>query len=222
MSQKPLSRYLLNSTTVFSLTLLVLGLTVIGVYLFGLGREHTFFQNSLLSTSILSVVFSAFVSIGLYGGVKLKDTLGQVTDKIPFRKKNKDGSSGGSWLSMGDFMPSFPGKSSDSSSSNSFDVGDLGGDEGCVGVLVGIVVWLAVALALSIALWLFGEILLVALFAFMAMLYWIFFRALRLVFRHSHQTRGRLTASIGYGLVYTLVYNSWIYAIFILVEYLRG
>jgi hypothetical protein len=221
MSQKPLSRYLLNSTTVFSLTLLVLGLTVLGVYLFGLGREHTFFQNSLLSTSILSVVFFAFVATGLYRGVKLKDTLGQVTDKIPFRKKNKDGSSSSSLLNIGDVLPSFPGKASDSTNGSSFDIGDLGGDEGCVGVLVGVLVWVAVALALSIVLWLFGEILLVALFAFMAMLYWIFFRALRLVFRHSHQTRGRLMASLGYGLVYTLLYNSWIYGIFFMLAYLR-
>ncbi len=89
-------------------------------------------------------------------------------------------------------------------------------------MLAGILLWILAAVVLSVVLFLFGEVLLVAVFAFMAMLYWVFFRALRLVFRHSHQTKGRLLASLGFGLVYTLLYNSWIYGIFLLVEYFRS
>ncbi|WP_066835981.1 hypothetical protein [Rufibacter ruber] len=214
------SRPLLNSSTVFSLTLLVLGLTVLGVYLFGLGRHHTFFQNSLLSTTLLSVVFFGFVSVGLYRGIKLRDTLGKVTDRIPFRRKKQNGDRS-SLLNLGDFFSGFSNKSSSGSTDSSFDVGDLGGDEGCLAGILAVLAWVAAAVVLSVVLWLFGEVLLVALFAFMAMLYWIFYRALRLVFRHSHQTRGRGWASLGYGLVYTLLYNSWIYGIYLLLAYWR-
>ncbi|MGV3541020.1 MAG: hypothetical protein ACO1OQ_14490 [Rufibacter sp.] len=214
------SRPFLNSSTVFTLTLLVLGLTVLGVYLFGLGRYHTFFQNSLLSTTLLSIVFFAFVSVGLYRGVKLRDTLGKVTDKIPFRRDKQKGDRS-SLLNLGDFFSGFTGKSSSGSSDSGFDLGDLGGDEGCLAGLLAVLAWIAAAVVISVVLFLFGEVLLVAVFAFMGMLYWIFYRALRLVFRHSHQTRGRGWASLGYGLVYTLLYNSWIYGIFLLVAYWR-
>ncbi|MFC6998759.1 hypothetical protein [Rufibacter roseus] len=219
------SRPLLNSTTVFTLTLLVLGMTVLGVYLFGLGRHHTFFQNSLLSTTLLSVVFFAFVCSGLYRGVKLRDTLGRVTDKIPFRRKNKNsGQSSSNLIDVSGLLPSFSKSSSTDSGGggSSFDFGDFGDGEGFVAVIVGVLAWVAAAVVLSVVLFLFGEVLLVAIFAFIAMLYWIFFRALRLVFRHSHQTKGKFFSSIGYGLLYTVLYNSWIYAIFLLVEYWRG
>lgn len=168
----------------------------------------------MLSTTLLSVAFFGFVSVGLYRGVKLRDTLGNVTDTF-LRRNNRSG-----FVDTADGLFSLPGRSSGSSGS-SFDF-DFGDDEGgCLAGLVGILLWIVTAVALAVVVWLFGEVLLVVVAAFMAMLYWIFFRALRLVFRHSHQTRGQLFPSLGYGLVYTLLYNSWIYGIFLLLAYLR-
>ncbi len=218
-SYKIQSRPLLNSKTVFFITLLVLALTIVGVYAFGLGRHHTFFQNSLLSTTLLSIAFFGFVSIGLYRGVKLRDTLGNVADRFSLRRgKGEDRSS---LLNLADALPSFSKGGSSGSSGSSFDF-DFDDGEGCLAVLVGILLWIVTAVVLSVVLWLFGEVLVVAVGMFMAMLYWVFFRALRLVFRHSRQTKGRLVPSLGYGLLYTFLYNSWIYGIFVLVEYLRG
>jgi hypothetical protein len=44
----------------------------------------------LLSTTIISIVFLAFITTGLYNGWKLKDTLGNMLDKISFWKKPSD------------------------------------------------------------------------------------------------------------------------------------
>ncbi len=101
-------------------------------------------------------------------------------------------------------------------------MGDLGEAEGCGAILLGILAWSVAGLVLAFVLWFFGEVLLVAVGMFMAMLYWIFYRALRLVFRHSPQTRGHFFKSVRYGLVYTFLYNSWIYGIFLLLAYLQS
>ncbi|GAA4371648.1 hypothetical protein GCM10023186_00290 [Hymenobacter koreensis] len=61
----------------------------------------------------------------------------------------------------------------------------------------------------------------VVFLVFAAMLYWIFFRALRLVFRHSAECKGQLGKSIRYGLIYTLLYNGWLYSIILLGHYVR-
>lgn len=188
----------INSRNVFINSLLVIVLAVIGVYFWGLGQHHTFFENSILTTTILSVSFFLFITIGLYRGVKLKDTLGDVTDKVKLRK-------------IGD-LPDMV-----SAADLDFD----GGDEGCAAILVGIVIWILAAIALALIIWIFGNVLMVVIAAFIAMLYWIFFRALRLVFKQSNKCKDKLTSSIGIGLVYTFLYNFWIYGIFILIQNLK-
>jgi hypothetical protein len=53
------------------------------------------------------------------------------------------------------------------------------------------------------------------------MLYWIFFRALRLVFKNSNRAKGSLLESIKWGVVYTTLYNFWIYGIFYITSFLQ-
>ena len=77
-----IERQYLTSKKVFIVTLIVIVLTIMAVWLFELGQHRTLFQNSLLSTTILSVAFFLFLTISLYKGVKLKDNLGKITDKI--------------------------------------------------------------------------------------------------------------------------------------------
>ncbi|WP_210465914.1 hypothetical protein [Rufibacter roseolus] len=226
------TRPLLQSGTVLVLTVWVLGLTILGVYTFGLGRHHTFFQNSLWSTTLLSIGFFAFVTTGLYRGVKLRNTMGSLADKLPFRAKKGKDQGNSSFIEGTDIFTSFPSSggsnasssipSDASSSCGGFELGDLGEAEGCGAILLGILAWSVAGLVLAFVLWFFGEVLLVAVGMFMAMLYWIFYRALRLVFRHSPQTRGHFFKSVRYGLVYTFLYNSWIYGIFLLLAYLQS
>ncbi|MFZ6010606.1 MAG: hypothetical protein ACOYXT_09680 [Bacteroidota bacterium] len=178
----------------------MISLTVIGVYFFGLGDHHTFFQNSVISTTILSIAFFLFITTGLYRGIRLKHEAKRVAKgnnaQVP------DGFDLLHHVNIGD--------------SPDLDLGD-----GIVGIIVGIFVWILFAVLLSILLWIFSNLVAAMIVLFSGMLYWIFFRALRLVFKNSNKTKGNLIESIKYGLVYTLLYNSWIYGIFILTAYLK-
>ena len=174
----------------------VIALTILGVYFWGLGRHNTFFENSIISTTILSIAFFSFITIGLFKGVKLKDNLGKVVDKFKT-------------IDTSDF-------SSNLASSAPIEVG-----EGMAGIIFSILLWIVMAIVLAIALWIFSNVLVVAILTFIAMLYWLFFRALRLVFKNSNKSKGDLIESMKWGFTYTILYNFWIYGIFIVTTYLK-
>lgn len=188
--------HLIESKHVFQITLIVVFLTIAGVYFWGLGRHNTFFENSIISTTILSIAFFLFITIGLYKGVKLRDNLGKIVDR--FKEVGH------------------PDVSSSLSTGGGIDVG-----EGLAGILLSIVLWILIAIALSVVMWIFSNVLVIAILAFIAMLYWIFFRALRLVFKNSNKSKGRLLESLKWALVYTLIYNFWIYGILLMTHYLK-
>ncbi|NJM80437.1 MAG: hypothetical protein HC854_13990 [Flavobacterium sp.] len=74
------TRKFIDSKYVFIITLLVIPVTILSVWFYGIGKHKTVIENSLLSTSILSIAFFLFITIGLYKGIKLKDTIGKITD----------------------------------------------------------------------------------------------------------------------------------------------
>ena len=80
------TRKIIDSKNVFIITLLVIVLTILSVWFYGIGTHKTVIENSLISTSILSFAFFLFITIGLYKGIKLKDTVGKITDKIDTKK----------------------------------------------------------------------------------------------------------------------------------------
>jgi hypothetical protein len=192
---------LVDSRLIFIITLLVIALTIVGVYLWGLGSHHTFFENSFLSTTILSAAFCSFITVGLFHGIKLKDSVGRMTDKI----KSEE-------------LPKMPDVSA------AGEIVDMGADFGemILGAVISILLWIVTAVVLAVLLWMFGQLQVISLFAFAAMLYWIFFRALRLVFKNSKRTKGDLPMSVIYGVFYTFLYNFWIYGILFLVAYFKG
>jgi hypothetical protein len=194
--RKPKTYILIESKSVFKISLIVIALTILGVYFWGLGRHNTFFENSIISTTILSIAFFSFITIGLFKGVKLKDNLGKVVDKFKT-------------IDTSDF-------SSNLASSGPIEVG-----EGIAGIIFSILLWIVMAIVLAIALWIFSNVLVVAILTFIAMLYWVFFRALRLVFKNSNKSKGDLIESIKWGFTYTILYNFWIYGIFIVTTYLK-
>jgi hypothetical protein len=190
---------LIDSKKVFTISLVVAALTILGVYFWGLGIHRTFFENSILSTTILSIAFCSFITIGLYKGVKMKDSIGNVTDRLEAFKV---------YDLTPDFVPS--------------DMDDIDVGEGIAGFLLSILLWILFAVVLAFTLWFFGNILVMVLVTFAAMLYWIFFRALRLVFKNSSKSKGDIFESIKFGVTYTFLYNFWIYGIFVLTEYLKA
>jgi hypothetical protein len=190
---------LISSKSVFRVSLLVALLTIVGVFLFGLGTHSTFFENSMLSTTILSIAFFLFITIGLYRGVKLKHDAGNVMDNIKF--------------------DSTPGVTSDPN--YPIPTPDLDIADSIEGILLAIVLWILWAILVVVILWLFEATFAVVIAAFAAMLYWIFFRAMRLVFKNSSKAKGKIWDSIRLGVVHTVLYNFWIYGILILIAYLK-
>lgn len=187
---------LIETKALFTVSLIVAVLTILGVYFWGLGQHYTFFENSIISTTILSIAFFSFITAGLYHGIKLKDNLGQIVDKFKIIDTSD--------LSL------------DLASSGPVEVG-----EGLGGIIISILLWILMAVVLSAVLWIFSNVLIIVVLAFIAMLYWVFFRALRLIFKNSNRSKGDLPESIKWGLTYTILYNFWIYGIFLLTIYLK-
>jgi len=192
---KPINKKLVTSKTVFAVTIVVIVLTILSIWLFGLGQHRTIFENSILSTSILSLAFFLFLTVGLYKGIKLKDDIGKLTDKLkPSKIPNlAEAGQGADFIHVGD---------------------------GVEGIILSIVLWVVVTILIALFLWLFGAVVWTGIIVFIAMLYWIFFRALRLVFKNSNKCKGDLLTSIPYGLGYTTLYNFWIYGIILATHYL--
>lgn len=63
MNTEP-TKKLLTTKTVFSITIIVASLTVIGVWMFGLGQHRSIYENSIMSTTILSVGFFCSLQLG--------------------------------------------------------------------------------------------------------------------------------------------------------------
>ncbi|WP_299436256.1 hypothetical protein [uncultured Aquimarina sp.] len=181
---------------IFYITLLVIAITILCIWQFGLGKERTIIENSILSTTILSVVFFLFITIGLYKGVKLKDNLGNMTDRLKLDKDDIP--------DVFDIEIELP------------DIAD-----GFEEIVLSILLWILITIVIGLLLWLFGGVLWTMVIVFLAMLYWIFFRALRLVFKKSPICKSNLMKSIGYGFSYTLLYNFWIYIIILIAEFLK-
>jgi hypothetical protein len=200
MESKKIRRNYVTAKATLTISLLVAFLTILSIWLLGLGQHRTIFVNSILSTSILSGTFFLFLFINLYRGVKLKDDLGEVTDKITF-DMSKSSTSNGSGFDVPTDMP------------------DVGAD-GIEGILLGIVFWLLFSVLLMLIAWFIGAVFWALTLIFIAMLYWIFFRALRLVFKKSNRSKGNIGTSFQYAIGYTFLYNCWIYAIIGVLHYL--
>ena len=194
-------RKLVSSKSIFTVTIFVAVLTILSIWLFGLGQHRTIFENSILSISILSFAFFLFLTIGLYKGIKLKDDIGKITDKLKTENILNQSS-----------------ESSDFDSSKTI-IPDFDDGEGS-GILISILAWISYTIFFIFIFWLFGTILWTGILFFVAMLYWVFFRAVRLILKKSKICRGNLISSCKYAAGHTLLYNFWIYGLIITTHYL--
>ena len=191
-------RTLVNTKSIFIISLLVITITILSVWFYGIGKHRTVIENSFISTSILSIAFFLFISISLFKGTKLKDNLGKITDKINSKKLE----------SLKDITPT------------DFSGLELGLDvaEGIGGIILSIILWIIVTIILSYLFFALGTIIWFSILLFLGMLYWIFFRALRLIFKKSPECSGNFERSIFYGITYTILYNFWIYGLILLTK----
>jgi hypothetical protein len=188
----------LESKILFYSTLTIISLVIACVWFSGKSFHRSLFQNSILSTSILAGSFFLFISLGLYYGLKLKDNVGSILNKERLKR-------------FSDKTPTFDGFEFDPPS-----VGD-----GIGGAILSIVLWIVFSIVLVFLSYFVGLFFWSALLFFTAMLYWIFFRALRQVFKNSGKCKGDILKSFGFGFFYSFLYVSWMYGIIYLIKYMN-
>lgn len=94
------------------------------------------------------------------------------------------------------------------------DAVDGGGDDlGCFGVIVGVLLSVVVFFVLLGLLWLFLQFAVIVAFIIMTAIYWVLHLALRQVFAHSEDGRGKLGRSFGFAALYTVLYTGWLFAL---------
>lgn len=184
----------LKGKSVFIVSLIVIGITTLTVYLTGENYNRNVTSNLYLSLSIIGTTLFLFMTYGLYKGIGLKDD-------FPKFRNFKRGDI------IGNTAPTFdtPG----------VDVGD-----GIGGLFLSILLWIGMTILMIVLLIILEAIFWFSLFIILAMLYWVFFRALKFVFNKSIDTKGDIGISAIYSLSYTILYLGWIFGIVYLTEIL--
>lgn len=174
--------------------MVIVGITFLTVYLTGVRYDRAIATNTYLSLTIIAVVLFLFMVYGLYTGVGL-------IDNFPSRERYRPGrilSNLGSWS----------------------DLPSPDGGDGIGGFLISVVLWIAIALVCIVLLILLEVMFWVSIFVILAMLYCMFFQALKQVFDRSDETKGNVVASMVYALRYTLLYTGWLFGVVYLAEVL--
>ncbi len=193
---KPKKTYL-NGQSVFIVSLLVVGVTLLTVYLTGINYNRSINTNLYLSLGIIGISLLLFLTYGLYKGV-------EIIDNFPkFRG-----------YTTGDYIPT-AGEIPD------MDMPTVSSDDGFSGLIVSILLWIVMSVLFFLLLIILEAVFWVSIFIILAMLYWIFFRALRLVFSKATETEGDIGISAIYAFAYTVLYLGWIFGIVYLAEVWR-
>jgi len=187
----------LKGKSVFIVSILVVGVTLLLVYLTGKPDHRTITSNAYLSLSIIGGVLFIFMTYGLFKGIGLIDNFPKFKN---FKSENTVSDSG--------MIPNVP------------DMPDIEID-GLGELLLAILFWIVMTAVVIVLLLFLEAFFWYVLFVFLAMLYWVFFRALRLVFSKSSKTKGNIGISTVYSLIYTTLYLSWMYGIVYFTEMIR-
>ena len=155
---------------------------------------------------VVAAALFALLAVGLYRGARLREK------EAPSAELTK--------VDLSDWTPD--------SGVPDFDcpldvVDGAGGDElGCLGVIAGIVLSIIAFVVLFILLWVFLQVAVIALFIVMTAIYWVLHLALRQVFAHSEDCRGKLGRSLAFASLYTVLYTGWLFALLFLASSLRA
>jgi hypothetical protein len=93
--------------------------------------------------------------------------------------------------------------------------------EGITGLILSILLWIGMTILMIFLLIVLEAVFWFSLFIILAMLYWVFFRALKFVFSKSKDTKGQVVISVFYAFKYTLLYVGWIFALAYLTEIMK-
>lgn len=185
----------LKGKSIFIFSLIVIGVTSFTVYLTGENYHRNITSNLYLSLSIIAICLFLFMTFGLYKGIGLIDNFPK------FRNfKTIDFSS----------TPDI-----------TIDMPDISIGDGIGGLVISVLAWIAMSIIFVFLLVFLEALFWVSVFIIFAMLYWVFFRALKFVFKNSSKTKGDIGISTIYSLTYTILYIGWIYGIAYLTEVLN-
>lgn len=186
------SKTYLKGKSIFIVSAIVIAVTALTVYVTGINYHRSINDNFLISLTIISVVLFVFMTYGLFKGI------GLVNDFPKFKK-----------FKSGEMIDIPLGENS---------VSDVDTGDGIEGILFSIVSWILLTILFVVFLIVLEAVLWLSIFIILAMLYWVFFRALKLVFNRAEITKGNLLKSTAYALGYTLLYTSWIFGIVFIAE----
>lgn len=173
--------------TVTVVALIVAALSAGSIFFFG---HRSIFAETELTLGAIAMALFLFLTIGLYHGVRVRRR------DIPSLT----------------FQPIAADRFNFDSGVPDLDCPIDAAGEGCLYLLLGILFW-----AIAIVVILFLTWLLVNLGIWLGVvlapaLTWMFYRALRLVFAHSRQCKGKLWPSAGKACLYTILYTGWLFA----------
>jgi len=151
---------------------------------------------------VVAAALFALLAVGLYRGARLRET------QAPAAELTK--------VDLSDWQP-------DVSTVPDFDcpldIADGGGDElGCLGVIVGALLAIIAFVLFAGLLWAFLQFAAIVIFIVMTAIYWVLHLALRQVFAHSEDCRGKLLRSLGFASLYTVLYTGWLFGLLMIAS----
>jgi hypothetical protein len=175
---------IVNAKIVTLLSFLTILLTLALVFLIG---HKTVFLRLEITLAIISICLFIFLFTGLYIGIRIQH-------EPIFKEK---------WR---------PLKSKwDTADLFSLDTFGITLGEGIIGILLSMLLWIVLSIAIIILLIIIANMLWGVIFILGVMLYWLFYKAYRYVFKKSRLCRHRIGLSLKYSLLFTILYTGWIY-----------
>lgn len=146
---------------------------------------------------VVSAALFALLAVGLYRGARLHEKEAPAAECPSVDLSN--------WQSDVTVLPDMDCP---------LDAVDGGGDDlGCLGVIVGVLLSVVVFFVLLGLLWVFLQFAVIVAFIVMTAIYWVLHLALRQVFAHSEDCRGKLGRSLAFASLYTILYTGWLFAL---------
>lgn len=196
--------------SVRAIVLISVPVAVITLLLVFFVSSGSFVRELEITLAIIAAGLFLFFAIGLYHGVRLEEPIIENPEKALGSADFDVGSAVG----LATVLPTPDLK---------LDVPNLGdGGDDLVGCLVSIVLWIGIAILLAILFWVLVQVLAFVLPWVLLALYWLFYSALKFVFDKGSETRGRILPSLGYALLYTVLYTGWLFLLLGALDLLRA
>jgi hypothetical protein len=176
----------------------VLAVGIIAALVFLLGHRSAIVEAEI-TLGIVAAALMLFLTMGLYRGVRVQ------RETMEFY-----------WPDQRSILDGFNGSSLP-------DIPDLGIDagEGCLAAIVGLVAAVILGILLLILTWLLINLVWAVWLVLMIALFWVFNRALRIVFARARTCRGNLPNSLRYAALYTLLYTSWLFGLLWAIDWMK-